>query len=99
LEVAMGFKTVLVPTARHDLMNSTLETALTLARRFDSYIEGFALSVALPAAVAMGDVSALPIPKLELEENERRAEACSRISCETIMCRLEVTQKSCQAIG
>ena len=69
----MGFKTVLVPTARHDLMNSTLETALTLARRFDSYIEGFALSVALPAAVAMGDVSALPIPELELEENEKES--------------------------
>ena len=39
----MGFKTILVPTEQHDLMTSTLETALLLAQKFDSYIEGFAL--------------------------------------------------------
>jgi hypothetical protein len=32
----MGFKTILVPTEQHDLMNSTLETALLLAQKFDS---------------------------------------------------------------
>jgi hypothetical protein len=47
----MGFKTILVPTARHDFMNSTLETALLLAQMFDSYIEGFALRAAMPAAL------------------------------------------------
>jgi hypothetical protein len=31
LEIAMGFKTILVPVEQHDLMNSTLETALVLA--------------------------------------------------------------------
>src|SRR5437764_1475818 len=36
-------KVLLVPTEQHDLMTSTLETALLLARKFDSYIEGFAL--------------------------------------------------------
>jgi nucleotide-binding universal stress UspA family protein len=35
-------KAILVPTAAHDRMNSVLETALLTARRFDSYIEGFA---------------------------------------------------------
>jgi nucleotide-binding universal stress UspA family protein len=50
----MGFKTILVPTEQHDLMNSTLETALLLARKFDSYIEGFALRVDIPAAFAVG---------------------------------------------
>ena len=30
-ETAMGFKTILVPVEQHDLMNSTLETALLLA--------------------------------------------------------------------
>jgi len=54
LEIAMGFKTILVPIEQHDLMNSTLETALLLARKFDSYIEGFALRVAIPAAFAAG---------------------------------------------
>jgi hypothetical protein len=37
LEIAMGLKTILVPIEQHDLMNSTLQTALLLARKFDSY--------------------------------------------------------------
>jgi len=75
LEIAMGFKTILVPIEQHDLMNSTLETALLLARKFDSYIEGFALRVAIPAAFAAGDVGAVPIPAFEQEiaENEKRS--------------------------
>jgi nucleotide-binding universal stress UspA family protein len=36
-------KTILIPTATHDLMNSVLETALLMARRFDAYVEGFAI--------------------------------------------------------
>jgi hypothetical protein len=48
LEIAMGFKTILVPIKQHDPMNSTLETALVLAQKFDSYIEGFALRVEPP---------------------------------------------------
>jgi nucleotide-binding universal stress UspA family protein len=71
----MGFKTILVPIEQHDLMNSTLETAIVLARKFDSYIEGFALRVAIPTAFALGDVGPLPIPALEQEivENEKRS--------------------------
>ena len=46
----MGFKTILVPTEQHDLMSSTLETALVFARKFDSYIEGFALRAGAPVA-------------------------------------------------
>jgi hypothetical protein len=70
----MGFKTILVPIEQHDLANSILETALLLARKFDSYIEGFALRVAIPAALAIGDVGALP-PALEQEiaEHEKRS--------------------------
>ena len=34
----MSMKTILVPTENHDAMRSTLETALLLARRCDSYI-------------------------------------------------------------
>jgi hypothetical protein len=58
----MGFRTVLVPIEPHHLMNSTLQTALLLARKFDSYIEGFALRVAIPAAFAVGDEGAAPMP-------------------------------------
>jgi hypothetical protein len=36
-------KTILIPTERQENMSSALQTALLLARRFDSYIEGFAL--------------------------------------------------------
>ena len=36
-------KTILVPTESHEAIRPALETALMLARRFDSYIEGFAL--------------------------------------------------------
>jgi nucleotide-binding universal stress UspA family protein len=60
----MGFRTILVPIEQHDLMNSTLETALFLARKFNSYIEGFPLRVAVPAVYAMAD-GAVAIPQLE----------------------------------
>jgi nucleotide-binding universal stress UspA family protein len=71
----MGFKTILVPIEQHDLVSSTLQTALLLARKFDSYIEGFALRVEIPAVFAVGDVGAVPIPALEqdIAENEKRS--------------------------
>jgi nucleotide-binding universal stress UspA family protein len=52
-------KTVLVPTAPHDLMPATLETALLLARRFDSYIEGFCLRPPLAEIVSVDMVMGL----------------------------------------
>ena len=70
----MSFRTILVPIEQHDLMSSTLETALCLAQKFDSYIEGFALRVANPAAYAMADATAVTIPKLEqgIAENAKQ---------------------------
>lgn len=52
-------KTVLVPTAPHDLMTPTLETALALARRFDAYVEGFALRPPLAEIVSVDMVMGL----------------------------------------
>jgi nucleotide-binding universal stress UspA family protein len=71
----MGFKTILVPTEQHDLMNPTLETALLLARKFDSYVEGFALHVTTPAAFAAADAGAVLLAGLEQEiaENAKRS--------------------------
>jgi nucleotide-binding universal stress UspA family protein len=70
----MGFKTILVPIEQHDLTNSTLQTALLLARKFDSYIEGFTLRVEIPAVFAVGDVGAVPIPaEQDIAENEKRS--------------------------
>jgi nucleotide-binding universal stress UspA family protein len=58
-------------------MNATLETALLLARKFDSYIEGFALRVELATAFAVGDVAAVPIQALEqdIATNEQQSRA------------------------
>jgi len=70
----MGFKTILVPIEQHDLMNSTLETALLLARKFDSYIEGFALHVTTPAAAfAASDGGGVFILEQEIAENAKRS--------------------------
>src|ERR1700738_1915421 len=73
----MDFRTILVPIEQHDLMNSTLETALLLARKFDSYIEGFALRGAIPAAYATVDAGAVAIPQLEqdIAENAQRSQS------------------------
>jgi hypothetical protein len=51
----MSMKTILVPMGNHDAMQSALETALLLARRCDSYIEGFALRWAINEFM-VGDV-------------------------------------------
>src|SRR5436190_24327417 len=77
MEIAMGFRTILVPIEQHELLSSTLQTAFTLARQFDSYVEGFALRVDIPAAFAVGDVGAVPIPpsRREIAENEKRSRA------------------------
>ena len=72
----MSFRTILVPIEQHDLMNSTLETALLLARKFNSYIEGFALRVAVPAVYAMAD-GAVAIPQLEPDIAEHAKQARS----------------------
>jgi hypothetical protein len=70
----MSFRTILVPVEQHDLMSSTLETALCLAQKFDSYIEGFVLRVANPAAYAMADATPVTIPNLEhdIAENAKQ---------------------------
>jgi nucleotide-binding universal stress UspA family protein len=73
----MDFRTILVPIEEHDSIKATLETALLLARKFDSYIEGFALRVAIPAAYAVADAGAVAIPQLEqdIAENTQRAQS------------------------
>jgi len=71
----MSFRTILVPIEQHDLMNSTLETAFCLAQKFDSYVEGFALRGANPAAYAMADAAAVTIPTSEQDIAENRSAA------------------------
>ena len=71
----MSMKTILVPTENQDAMRSALETALLLARRCDSYIEGFALRWSVNQ-IAGGDiVGAFPIEIFVRDnaEEERKA--------------------------
>jgi nucleotide-binding universal stress UspA family protein len=71
----MSMKTILVPTENHDAMRSALETALQLARRCDSYIEGFALRWDVSEFVAadvMGGF-ALDAYRGDLPEEEKQA--------------------------
>ncbi len=65
-------KTILVPTEQNDAMQATLETALLLARKFNSYIEGFAVRVSIPTVVAMDVTPSASLAFFE-EENAEAA--------------------------
>jgi nucleotide-binding universal stress UspA family protein len=71
----MSMKTILVPTEAHDAMRSALSTALALARRFDSYIEGFALRFRVNEFIAVDMAGAIPLETLREEslDEARRA--------------------------
>ena len=71
----MSMKTILVPTESHDAMRSALSTALALARRFDSYIEGFALRFRVNEFIAVDMAGAIPLESLREEslDEARRA--------------------------
>lgn len=81
-------KTVLVPTEQNDVMDSALQTALLLARKFDSYVEGFALRFAITDAVAMDVASTMPLATFERESQEAAKQA--RVLFETFMQRNHV---------
>jgi nucleotide-binding universal stress UspA family protein len=92
LEAIMGMKTILVPMEKHDDMQSLLETALLLARRFGSYIEGVPLRWATPD-LALGDlVVAFPVEQYarELAAEEQR----TRQTFETFMQKNDVPRST-----
>jgi nucleotide-binding universal stress UspA family protein len=68
-------KNILVPTETHDVMQSVLETAALLQRRFDSYLEGFALRPAVPDYVPIDMVSGLAWHVDEKADEEIRRSA------------------------
>src|SRR5246127_5667427 len=61
-------KTILVPTEQSPAMVSALDTALLLARKFDSCIEGFPLRPAVADLVAMDPDSGLTM--VAVKEND-----------------------------
>ncbi|MDB5592473.1 universal stress protein [Enterovirga sp.] len=66
---------LLVPTEPHEVMPSVLETALMIQRRFDSYMESFALRPAVPDYVPIDMVSGLAWQVDERADEEARRES------------------------
>jgi hypothetical protein len=71
----MSMKTILVPTENHDAMRSALETALLLARRCDSYIEGFALRWSVNQFVGGDIAGGLPVETFDEDIAEEAKQA------------------------
>jgi nucleotide-binding universal stress UspA family protein len=73
-------KTILVPTEQASSMASALDTALLLARKFDSLIEGFPLRPAVADLVAMDPDSGLTMVAVKENDAEmvRQAEMLFR---------------------
>ena len=63
-------KTILVPTAAHDLMDSVLETALLAARRFDAYVEGFAIRPLITEYVPVDMVGGLTWTRDDISDEQ-----------------------------
>lgn len=62
-------KTILVPVELHQLIEPTLETAVLLARRFSSYIEGFASSPDLSPFLAADAMGATVVYDVDLQHD------------------------------
>jgi nucleotide-binding universal stress UspA family protein len=71
----MPMKTILVPTEAHDRMNAILESALLLARRFESYIEGFALQANVESFLAMDPAGGILLESLIQSADEASQQA------------------------
>jgi hypothetical protein len=73
----MTMKTILIPPERGESMSSALQTALLLGRRFDSYIEGFALQPGISQllAVDMGASIATESFRQESIEDAKKTKA------------------------
>jgi nucleotide-binding universal stress UspA family protein len=71
----MSMKSILVPMENHAAMKSALETALLLAQRCDSYIEGFALRFGVNefSTIDMGGGIPLELFKQQSLEEAQRA--------------------------
>jgi nucleotide-binding universal stress UspA family protein len=68
-------KTILVPTEQSSSMHSALDTALLLAQKFDSYIEGFPLRPAVAELVAMDPDSGLTMVAVKENDAEMARQA------------------------
>ncbi len=66
-------KTILVPMENHEAMRAALDAALLLARRCNSYIEGFALPVRTLEYVGLDIVVGVPVDTEGLEQEAEKS--------------------------
>jgi nucleotide-binding universal stress UspA family protein len=71
----MSMKTILVPMEPHEGMSSVLETALLLAKKCGSYIEGFPLRFGISEFVAVDPAGSIPLESYRQESQEEAAQA------------------------
>src|SRR5258708_1313293 len=76
-------KTILVPVEDHDSMAAVLQAAGLAARRFDSYVEGFAVQPAASEFVALDPLSSLTMP--QVADGDAQIERHSRQMFESFM--------------
>ena len=76
-------KSILVPTEQHAVLPSILQSALLLARKFDSYMEGFALFPAMVELYALD--SGVPLPIEEVRDHDAEMAKQARRAFETFM--------------
>ena len=88
----MSMKTILVPMEPHEGMGTVLETALLLARKRGSYIEGFPLRFGISEFVAVDPAGSIPLESYRQESQEEAAQA--RRLFETFMQQRGIPQSS-----
>src|ERR1700752_173117 len=74
-EAIMSMKTILVPTENDIAMQSALSTALLLAQRCNSYIEGFPLRVRLKEFSMVDMGGAIPLETFDKQSQEEAQKA------------------------
>src|SRR5262249_40870866 len=90
-------KTILVPTEDHDSMAAVLHAAWLVARRFDSYVAGFAVQPAASEFVALDPLSSLTVP--QIADGDAEIEHDSRQMFESFMASNNVTTRDSTVAG
>jgi nucleotide-binding universal stress UspA family protein len=78
-----AMKTILIPTEDHDSMAAVLEAARLVAKRFDSYMEGFAVHPAAAEYLTVDPLSSMTVP--HVHDSDAEIERQARVLFETFM--------------
>ena len=92
-------KTILVPVERNSQIEATLATACRLAKMFDSYIEGFALSPELNTLVAAEGIGSMVVYPTDLAEQDEEAAAAARKLFDDAMAKQAIAPAGAGAAG